>query len=398
MRVAVFTDNDFDKVNGVTTALTALLAHAPADISPRIYTASALGADAPHYLALRSFPVPIPFYSELAMYLPRCREYLRRVLADEVELLHLTTPGPMGLTALWIAARTGLPLVGSFHTDLSRYTTILSGSALLGRLMGHYLQWVYGRCDRTLVPSVSTRELVIASGVGAARVGLWPRGVDANHFRPGRQGSHWRARWRVAEHELVLLYVGRISREKGLEMLPEMLYRLRTLRVAHRMVIVGDGPLRKSLAEQMPEAIFTGVLGREDVADVLASGDLFVFPSATDTAGNVVLEAQASGLPVVVSGAGGAKEQMLPEVTGVVCHGPGSKRWAHLIAAMASDLERRRELGRAARAYAAGRSWEQTLATVYQSYRDASRGSRTSPAHHAADRGALSKSVTSARS
>jgi glycosyltransferase involved in cell wall biosynthesis len=397
MRVAVFTDNDFDRINGVTTALTALLDHAPTDISPRIYTASALGVDAPHYLALPSFPVPVPFNSEMAIYLPRYREYLRRVRIDEVGVLHLTTPGPMGLVALWIAAQTGLPLVGSFHTDLGRYSTILSGSSAR-RLMAPYLRWVYGRCARTLVPSISTRELLIDSGVSAARVGLWRRGVDANHFTPSRRTNQWRTRWRVGNDELVLLYVGRISQDKGLEMLPEMLYRLRTLRVAHRMVIAGDGPLRKSLAEQLPEAIFTGWLGREDVADVFASGDLFVFPSTTDGAGSVVLEAQASGLPVVVAEAGGAKEQMLPEVTGVVCHDAGPKQWAHLIAAVSGDLQRRRELARAARAYASGRTWDYTLAALYQSYRDVSRNSHRLPVAHAADRGAFSKSVTSAHS
>ena len=116
--------------------------------------------------------------------------------------------------------------------------------------------------------------------------------------------------------------------------------------------------MRPSLAEQLPEAFFTGALGREDVADVFASGDVFVFPSTTDTAGNVVLEAQASGLPVVVSGAGGPHEHMLRDVTGVVCHGAGPTLWAHAIARLAKDIEHRRALGRSAREYAVGRSWD----------------------------------------
>lgn len=385
MRVAVFTDNDFDKVNGVTTALTALLEHAPPDLAPRVYTAAALGADAPHYLALPSFPVPIPFYSEMAMYVPRYREYLRRVVQDGVDVLHLTTPGPMGLTAMWIAAKTGLPLVGSFHTDLAKYTAILSGSSSLGRLMGQYMRWMYGRCAQTLVPSASTRELLIASGVNAGRIALWPRGVDSGHFTTARRSSRLREQWRVEDDELVLLYVGRISREKGLGMLPEMLYRLRSLRVRHRMVIAGDGPLRRTLADQLPEAVFTGVLTREEVADVFASGDLFVFPSTTDTAGNVVLEAQASGLPVIVSDEGGPKEHMVPGVTGEVCERSGARHWAHVIATLADDAEHRRELGAAARRYAVSRSWDHALANVYQTYRAAARAvPHAAAVHHAA--------------
>src|SRR5688572_17927160 len=107
MRVAVFTDHDFAQVNGVTTTLTALLSHAPADISPRIYTGPTLASEQPDYLALRSPSVPIPCCTEMQLYVPRCVEYLRRVRADAVDVLHLTTPGPLGLTALWLAKRTG---------------------------------------------------------------------------------------------------------------------------------------------------------------------------------------------------------------------------------------------------------------------------------------------------
>ena len=143
MRAAIFTDNDFDKINGVTTTLTAVLRHAPPDIQPRIYTAAGLGADQPDYFALRSLGVGIPFYREMKMYVPHWRRYLERVLEDGVDLIHLTTPGPLGLVALWVAAQARLPLIGSFHTDLSAYTRLLSGSERLGSLMREYMRWMY---------------------------------------------------------------------------------------------------------------------------------------------------------------------------------------------------------------------------------------------------------------
>ena len=123
-------------------------------------------------------PVPIPFYGEMSIYVPRAREYLRRVAADQVDVLHLTTPGPMGLTALWVAARTGLPLVGSFHTDLEAYTTMLSGSRRLGGWMGTYMRWMYGRCQTVLVPSAATRAMLLQSGSNGEHIRLWTRGVD----------------------------------------------------------------------------------------------------------------------------------------------------------------------------------------------------------------------------
>jgi glycosyltransferase involved in cell wall biosynthesis len=373
VRVAVFTDNDFEKVNGVTTTLTALLDHAPPDVCPRIYTASALGTDAPNYLALASMAVPIPFYSEMDVYVPHVREYLRRVRVDQVDVLHLTTPGPMGLTAAWIASKTGLPLIGSFHTDLAGYTAVLSGSNALAALMARYLQWLYGRCAPILVPSAATRDLLVGSGTSARRIVLWPRGVDTNHFTPARRSSRLRERWRASERDVVLLYVGRLSREKSLDLLPEMLYRLRASRVPHRMVIAGDGPLRRSLAEQLPDAIFTGMLTRDEVAEVFASADVFVFPSTTDTAGNVVLEAQASGLPVIVSKAGGPREHMCPGVSGMVCEDGDPKRWAAMVARVARDLICRRSMAAAAREYAVRRNWDIALMPVYQAYRDAGR-------------------------
>ena len=372
MRIAVFTDNDFEKVNGVTTTLTALVTHAPADIQPRIYTAGTAAIDDPTYLALRSMAVPIPFYREMNMYVPRWREYLRRVIAEQIDVLHLTTPGPMGLAALWIATRTGLPLVGSFHTDLAAYTEVLSGSARLGRWMALYMQWMYGRCRPVLVPSAATRALLEADSKGA-RIDLWTRGVDTTLFSPERRSPLLRDRWNASDARPALLYVGRVSREKGLEMLPALVERLSSAGLPHRLVIAGDGPLRPWLAERCPDAVFTGTLGREAVADVFASADLFIFPSRTDTAGNVVLEAQAAGLPVIVSDAGGPRENMRHGETGIVCEGTDPVRWADVTADLLHDAGRRRAMATAAREYACTRRWDLALSPVYDAYRTAVR-------------------------
>ena len=118
MNAAIFTDNDFGKVNGVTTTLSAAVKYAQPDLNVRIYTAAELGVDQPDYLALRSFGVPIPFYTEMRMYVPRIRTYLRHAVADRLRVVHLTTPGPLGLASLYIAPRLQASLVGSFHTGL----------------------------------------------------------------------------------------------------------------------------------------------------------------------------------------------------------------------------------------------------------------------------------------
>jgi glycosyltransferase involved in cell wall biosynthesis len=385
VRVAIFTDNDFDQPNGVTTALTALVEHAPEDIAPRIYTASALGADVPEYLALPSFAVPIPFCADMPLYVPRYREYLRRVLGDAVDVLHLATPGPMGVTARLVAAKTGLPLVGSLHNDLVNRTGGHSLSRLTRGLLGPYLRWMYGRCVQTLVPSQATRALFTTSTAIDHSIKLWPRGVDTALFSPTRRSSCLRERWRLGDREIVLLYVGRISRENGLDALPEILYRLRVVRLPHRMVLVGDGPDRKTLEQEAADALFTGPLSRSAVADVFGSADVFIFPSISDTPAHVVLEAQASGLPVVVSASGGSRELMLPDVTGLMCETADPKRWAEGILRLVRDPVRLRAMSQAARQYAASRSWSRALRPIYQAYRDARPGaSIISPVNHAA--------------
>jgi glycosyltransferase involved in cell wall biosynthesis len=376
MKVAVFTDNDFDKINGVTTTLTAVLQYAPPDLSPRIYTAAALGADQPDYLALRSFGVGIPFYREMKMYVPHWRQYLERVKDDGVDVIHLTTPGPLGLVALWVAAHASLPLVGSFHTDLSAYTRLLSGSDRLGNLMQQYMRWMYGHCRRVLVPSESTRQLLEAAKCPADRIRIWSRGVDTQLFAPDRRCQRLRDDWRVTDDQPALLYVGRLSKEKGLALLPPLQAVLRARGLNHRLIIAGDGPMRRQLADECPGAVITGPLGREDVARVFASADLLVFPSETDTAGNVVLEAQASGLPVVVSGIGGPKEQMRPGVTGIVCDGRDPATWADAVATLL-PAHRRGTEALDAREYALSRRWDVALAPLFEAYREL--GDRRAP-------------------
>lgn len=368
MNVAIFTDNDFEKVNGVTTTLTAALRHAPPGMRLRVYTASAVGIDTPDYLALRSFGMPIPFYSEMQMYLPPVPELVARVRRDEADVVHLTTPGPMGLAAMYVARRLRLPLVGSFHTDLAAYTTTLSGSPRLGALMREYMRWPYGRCARVLVPSDATRTLLASAKGNPERMRVWRRGVDAELFSPVKRSGLLRDAWKVSANRPALIYVGRVSREKGLDLLLPLSRRLHAMRIEHRLVIVGQGPLLPQLRSQLPDAVFTGVLSPEGVAQACASADLFVFPSRTDTAGNVVLEAQACGVPVVVSDAGGPRENIRPGRTGEVCTGTDVDDWAHTIAGVLGEPGRLTAMGQAAREYALQRQWSQALQPLFQTY------------------------------
>jgi len=370
VNVAIFTDNDFAKVNGVTTTLRAAVDYAPRGLSLRIYTAATLAVEDPNYLALASVGMPIPFYGEMRMYVPRMRAFLRHARQDQIDLVHLTTPGPVGLAALWVASKLRVPIVGSFHTDLAAYTALLSGSPRLGALMREYMRWLYGKCVRVLVPSEHTRQLLIGAKTDARRIRVWRRGADTDLFAPARRSARLREQWHVADRRPALLYVGRVSREKGLDILPAIQDQLHVLGVEHRFIIAGEGPMLEALRRRMPDAVFTGVLSRAAVAEVFASADLFVFPSCTDTAGNVVLEAQASGLPVIVSSVGGPRENIHPGESGVVCGSTDAAEWASRIAELLRLRSARENMGRAARAYALTRRWATALEPLYQAYRE----------------------------
>lgn len=367
MNVAIFTDNDFNKVNGVTTALSAVLAHAPDDIRVRVYTCESKATSRSDYLALRGIGIGIPFYSEMKMYAPPFRRFLAAARADRIDLVHFTTPGPVGLTAMWVTSRLRLPMVGSFHTDLAAYTRLLSGSARLGRLMGEYMRWPYGQCREILAPSESTRQMLVDSKIDAAKIRIWSRGVSTERFNPSRRSAELRQRWGLSSTTPGIIYVGRQSKEKGLDNLPLIQQLLRRAGVDHRLIFIGDGPMRTALAALCPDAVFTGALSADDVAVALASSDLFLFPSRTDTAGNVVLEAQACGLPVLVSDQGGPREHMVARHTGMVCSETAG--FAAAAIELLLDQTKRTMMGRAACAYACARSWSRSLAPLFESYR-----------------------------
>jgi glycosyltransferase involved in cell wall biosynthesis len=305
------------------------------------------------------------------MYAPRLRALARQTAADGAAVVHVTTPGPIGLAGRYVAAKLGLPLVGSFHTHLAEYATMLSGSEALGRVMRVYMNWLYGPCRRLMVPSESTRDLLTEGGFDRVRLSLWTRGVDTQAFSPSRRSQALRERWGVSDRRPALLYVGRLSREKGLALFDDLQTALIRHHVSHRFIFVGDGPMREELKALCPDAVFTGTVPHQEVAEAMASADVFVFPSATDSAGNVVLEAQACGLPVVVSNRGGPCENMLAGTTGFVCESGDALSFSWRIGDLSRDPETKSAMGRAAREYALTRRWPAALAPLYHAWVEA---------------------------
>ena len=241
---------------------------------------------------------PLPGYAGLQWGQSSLHKLLRRWQRNRPDVLYIATEGPLGLSALRAARRLGIPVVSGFHTNFQQYSDHY-GFGLLTRLLTGYLRWFHNRSRLTLVPSPSQRLELQRRGF--ERLELLARGVDGQLFHPARRSAALRAEWGLGEDEIAVLHVGRLAAEKNLQLLTRAFRQLqRDLPQQHlRLVLVGDGPLRATLLAELPEALFCGVQRGEALAAHYASGDLFLFPSLSETFGNVVLEALASGLAVV---------------------------------------------------------------------------------------------------
>ena len=241
---------------------------------------------------------PLPGYAGLQWGQSSLHKLLRRWQRNRPDVLYIATEGPLGLSALRAARRLGIPVVSGFHTNFQQYSDHY-GFGLLTRLLTGYLRWFHNRSRLTLVPSPSQRLELQRRGF--ERLELLARGVDGQLFHPARRSAALRAEWGLGEDEIAVLHVGRLAAEKNLQLLIRAFRQLqRDLPQQRlRLVLVGDGPLRAQLQAELPEALFCGVQRGEALAAHYASGDLFLFPSLSETFGNVVLEALASGLAVV---------------------------------------------------------------------------------------------------
>ena len=309
-------------------------------------------------------------YQGLELSIPRFDDVMSYVHQLSASAVHVSTPGPMGLLGLFAARQRGLPVCGTYHTDFPRYIREFTGDERLEETAWQFMRWFYGQLDRVAAPSESVRQDLIRHGFESRRIRVVGRGVDTGKFNPGKRDSSWRATVAPGK-SLKLLYVGRLSREKNLAVLAKAFVRLTSTRPDVSLIMVGDGPYREELERMLhgSPAVFTGALSGGDLSKVYASSDLFVFPSRTDTFGRVVLEAQASGLPVVVSDEGGPKHAMLDGETGVVVRNIDEHRLAIAIDTLTDQPALMNRYRQAAVRHAGAHSLEQSYAAFSMLHR-----------------------------
>lgn len=307
----------------------------------------------------------LPFYREIRLPLV-APHHLRRELRNfSPDVVHIATEGPLGWSALRACRQLGLPVVSSYHTNFPQY---LSAYKLgwLEPLAWRYLRWFHNATEATLCPTPTIRDMLVQRGFD--HVGIWGRGVDARLFDANRRSVEVRRELGIGEHEVVAVYVGRLAAEKNLPLLMAA-WKNRPSNGPDRLLLVGDGPMRAALEADAPDGVvFAGYRRGEDLARCYAAGDFFVFPSLTDTFGNVMLEAMASGLPVIGFDVAGPRDIVRHGETGLIIEERTAGALARAMAHLTIMAQQRQCMGQSARMYAETQCWDHILEQVREQY------------------------------
>jgi len=357
---AWFTDT-LEDVNGVATTIRKMAAAGAAAGKELIVVTSRSELNIDN-IPIKNFrPIgefELPEYELQKLSFPPILQMLDYIQREQFTEIIVSTPGPIGLTALFAAKMLNLQTSGIYHTDFPQYIRILTEDSYLESVAWRYMHWFYGQLDTVFVNSEEYRQSWINRGLDPVKLKILPRGLDTELFNPARRDLAFWEKYGVATNgEVRLLYVGRISREKDLDVLANAYRRLRDEGLSVQLFVVGHGPYSQALSETLPDAVFTGYLTGVELATAYASADVFAFPSTTDTFGNVIIEAQASGVPVVVSDSGGPKELVDDKTNGLVTKSHDVEDFTRAIRALIVDPALRERMGGCARQSVIDRSW-----------------------------------------
>jgi glycosyltransferase involved in cell wall biosynthesis len=368
-RLAIVTDTWAPQLNGVTRTLSRLVREAASrGVDIRVYTAEDPAARSDPRVT--SYPSrSFALYPQLRMAWPGGRAMSHAWESWRPDLVHAATPFGLGLAARSAARQLRIPFVTSYHTSLNAYAEFYR-LGWLSRPGWSFLRWFHNSGLRTWCPTLAIASDLAARGF--ADTALWGRGVDPVAFNPGFRSLAFRREHGIADHEVLVAYVGRLAREKGLEPLVVAMHSaIARSMVPMRLILVGDGPFEGAARALAPAGtVFTGTLTGHALSTAFASADIFAFPSTTDTFGNVVLEAMASGVPVLAADCAVTREVLGAD--GGFYFDPGQQPSDHLVR-LAADPEARQHASRVATQRAAGRSWDAVFGRLFTEYLELAR-------------------------
>ena len=371
LRIALFTGNYHHVEDGVSRTLNRLVRYLLAD-GHQVLIVGPTVTDPPmeHAGTLLAVPsVSIPTRPEYQFTRGFPDEAKWRMAHFQPDVVHLATPDRLGFAALNWATHEGLPVVASYHTHFPSYLDYYY-AGVLEPLIWRLARRFYNRVAEVLVPTPSMAEVLREHGI-TAPIDLWPRGVKTDRFTPEARSAAWREARGFAPDDVVVTFVSRLVKEKSLDVYAGAVKRLQASGAGVRALVVGSGPEREAMEAEMPRAVFTGHLGHGEIETAYASSDVFLFPSETETFGNVTLEAMACGLPAVCADAVGSSSLVVHGTTGLLCPPRNVDAFAEATGRLAADPALRQRMGAAARERALTYDWDAILARVVERYRAA---------------------------
>lgn len=360
LRIAVVTETYPPEINGVAMTISRMVEglrqrHVVELIRPR-QNAQDSAKHEPTLQEVLVRGIPIPRYQDLKLGLPAKRQLIKLWTKQRPDVVHIVTEGPLGSSAIAAARKLGIPVSSDFHTNFHSYSRHY-GFGWLQKTVAAYLRNLHNRTYTTLVPTQELRDTLAKDGYQNLQVVA--RGVDTALFHPGKRSEKLRLQWGVvADDELAVIYVGRISAEKNLPLVVRAFKAMQASNPKLKLVLVGDGPVRAELQRQNPEYIFAGMRTGEDLAAHYASGDIFLFPSMTETYGNVTVEAMASGLAVVAYRYAAAAEHIVQDRNGLHAEYGNEDEFIQHACSLANDAARIGKIRRLAHQTTLSLDWQ----------------------------------------
>jgi glycosyltransferase involved in cell wall biosynthesis len=368
LRVALFSGNYNYVRDGANQALNRLMGYLIRQgVKVRVYSPTVENPAFPATGDLVSIPaIPIPVRSEYRLPIAIPARVKRDLAEFNPNVVHVSSPDIVGHRAVTWARRHRVAAVASVHTRFDTYLAYYHLQAF-EPLARDIMRRFYHRCEVVMAPAESTAVILRAQRMNRD-IALWARGVDREQFNPERRDMEWRRSIGIADDEMVIAFLGRVVMEKGLDVFSDAIQAFETRGLKYRVLVIGEGPAQGWFQEQLPNAIFTGLLTGNDLSRALASSDLLLNPSITEAFGNVTLEAMACALPVIAAEATGATNLVRENVTGMLVDGTEPDEFADALEAYARDPDLRRRHGEAALAIARTMDWDSINATVIRVY------------------------------
>ncbi len=366
MKIAVFTDTFLPEINGVTKTLGKMKDHMDkGNIEYKFFVPGKEDTKTMYDNIISFTSFNFFLYPECKIAIPKYKDVKKTLDDFKPDIIHIVTPFSIGLTGMKYAKDYNIPLVASYHTDFPKYLRFYNLD-ILESTIWKFFRWFHSHCYMNFCPSRDTRNDMIKHGI--ENVELWGRGIERDKFSPNKRSEELRGKY-CDDEEKMLLYVGRVAPEKELDILIKSAEILNQKGLKYKLVVVGDGPAKEELEKRNIEnIIFAGYKTGEELLSYYASADIFTFPSSSETYGNVILEAMASGLAVVTPYAGGIKENLKDMYNGLAMKPGDPQDMADKIEILINNEELRKTIIKNGLEYIKTKSWDSIYKGLFNKY------------------------------